>query len=161
MPTIEIISLNNNKGLKLNQNDYSFSIIEEIQKSLESHRWKFQKILKKNHGTIIHIGNPNMIDDKNHGFFAGFLIDWDYDSKKEPSYKKTHLYFKFIDRYLNEIDNILELSLNDSPSKRAYFLIDYQFGPKRKKIIKLSKIESFWEIHNSNGLRFNTLYIIK
>ncbi len=75
MPTIEIASTNS-KGLDLRQADFHVAIIEENK--LESHRGHFYDFLYHQQGTIIHIGNPEFADDKEGGYSAGNIINWNY-----------------------------------------------------------------------------------
>ena len=79
MPTIEIASINATE-LRLNQADFDIAIIEENK--LESHRGLFYELLKKQSGVIVHIGNPDFKDDKEGGYFAGAIIDWDFQPKE-------------------------------------------------------------------------------
>ena len=76
MPTIEIASINST-GLGLNQADFDVAIIEENK--LESHRGLFYDLLRQQNGVIIHIGNPDFKDDKEGGYFAGAIVDWDFE----------------------------------------------------------------------------------
>ena len=76
MPTIEIASFNST-GLGLNQADYDVAIIEENK--LESHRGLFYDLLRQQNGVIVHIANPDFKDDKEGVFFAGQIIDWDFE----------------------------------------------------------------------------------
>jgi hypothetical protein len=156
MPTIEIASLNSS-GLNLNDSDYKFAIIEE--KELKSHRGLFYDTLNNDKGVIIHIGNPTFKEEKHSGFFAGEIIDWTYESEEDstPGYQTR---FKFLNEYKNDIEKLLRIALHDSPIKKAFFLTDYQFGIAEAVIEDVNSLDSFWEIHNDKGLRFNTLYIL-
>lgn len=148
MPTIEIVSINSN-GLTVNQSEFDIAII--IESKLISHRGLFQTVLSQHKGTIIHLGNPDLKPDKTKGFFAGQIINWAKDSSG---------HFKFLDKYKKEIENILSASLDSSPDKHALFLTDYQFETD-KAGIKTSSQKDFWKQHDTDGLRWNTLYDIK
>ncbi len=76
MPTIEIASINSTR-LGLNQADFDVAIIEEDK--LESHRGLFYDLLRQQNGVIVHIGNPNFKDDKESGYFAGAIVEWDFE----------------------------------------------------------------------------------
>ena len=114
MPTIEIVSVKSN-GLLLDQNDFKVAIIEENK--LESHRGLFFNFLINQKGTIIHIGNPDFKDEKEEGYFAGKLVNWDFDSDTN---------FQFIEEYKEDLKKILLVAIEKSPVNQAYFLSDYQ-----------------------------------
>lgn len=156
MPTIEIVSINST-GLGLNQADFRVAIIEDIV--LESHRGLFYEFLKAQSGVIVHIGNPDMKRNKNWGFFAGKIVDWDFEPDDEADRKaKCQQRFKFLKRYIVDIDKLLKIALDNSPVSKMYFLTDYQFGPKKGKMKNIITISDFWIQHNSEGLHLNTLY---
>ena len=137
MPTIEIVSINST-GLGLNQVDYNIAIIEDNK--MVSHRGLFYELLKKQKGTIVHLGSSKFNSNKEGFFFAGQLIDWnfeatdiyipevDYDDLISNLGTNQQFRFKFLDIYKTEIDKILKLALEKSPIKKVCFLTDYQFG---------------------------------
>jgi hypothetical protein len=167
MPTIEIASINST-GLGLNQADFEVAIIEENK--LESHRGLFCDLLRQLYGVIIHIGNPDFRTDKKCGFFAGQIIDWDFEPGYIiiPEYDENDLTynaganqqyrFKFLEQYKSDIDKLLKISLDNSPIKKCLFLTDYQFGPENGKTEIIYTITDFWTLHDNEGLGFNTLY---
>ena len=162
MPTIEIASINA-IGLELHQEDFEVAIIEE--RKLISHRGLFCDLLKKQNGTLIHIGNPDFKDDKNGVFFAGMIIDWSvepneyiYIPQNGSTVPNQQFIFKFLDHYKLDIDKLLKIALEKSPIKRIYFLTDYQFGPEKEEIKIIYTINDFWDRHDREGLRFNTMY---
>jgi len=168
MPTIEIVSINSS-GLELKQVDFEVAIIEEDK--LISHRGLFYKIMKKQNGVIVHIGNPDFKNDKEGGFFAGAIVDWNVDPCEYiyiPENSSEELIFdtganqqfvyKFLDQYKHDIDKLLKIALEKSPIKRIWFLTDYQFGPEKEEIEIIYTIKDFWNKHDTEGLRFNTMY---
>ncbi|MEZ4910406.1 MAG: hypothetical protein R2774_06060 [Saprospiraceae bacterium] len=167
MPTIEITSMNST-GLELNQDEFDIAIIEE--KKLRSHRGLFYGELKKQKGVIIHIGNPDMKNDKYGGFFAGQIIDWDFEpcdieipqiDPNDPTENwgaNQQYLFKFLDNYKIDIDKLLNIALDKSPIKKVCFLTDYQFGPEHGKTKIIYTINNFWQEHDNNGLYLNTMY---
>ena len=169
MPTIEIISFNAKK-LQLNQSDFAVAIIEENK--LISHRGLFYDLLRKQNGVIIHIGNPDLKDDKEYGFFAGQIIDWDYEPAEIyiPEFDKNNpkdnlganqqFKFKFLNQFKPDIDKLLKIALDKSPVNKVCFLTDYQFGPKKEKIETIYTIYDFWTQHDNKGLSLNTMYEI-
>jgi hypothetical protein len=78
MPTIEVISVQNKDGFVFDQNDYSFAIRQE--NILQSHRGLFSKYLQGFEGKMIHLGDSDFIGENGPPFFAGKLINWDFDS---------------------------------------------------------------------------------
>jgi len=170
MPTIEIISLGADK-LGLDQKKYEVFILE--QNKLESHRGLFYDFLKTQKGVIIHIGNPSIKDNKDEGYLAGLILDFEY---VDPDYKESkaglksnainhwanqQFKFKIQPQYFQDIIDILDVSINNSPIKTAYFLSDYQFGPEEPRIEGPFSIELFMKTHNIEGLKYNTLYEIR
>ena len=167
MPTIEIASINST-GLKLNQADFDVAIIEEIK--LESHRGLFYNLLRQQNGVIVHVGNPDFRDDKEGGYFAGDIIDWDFEpteiffpefDENDPADNlgaNQQYKFKFLDQYKTDIDKLLKIALNNSPIKKVCFLTDYQFGPENGKTEIVYTITDFWTQHDKEGLDLNTLY---
>ena len=167
MPTLEIASLDS-KGLGLNQEDFDVAIIEENR--LESHRGLFYDFLRQQNGVIIHIGNPDLKIDKEGGFFAGEIIDWNFEPTENslPNFDENELTdndganqqlkFKFLDQYTDDVDKLLKIALDKSPIKKVYLLTDYQFGPENGHTEIIYSIKDFWTQHNSDGLRLNTLY---
>ena len=167
MPTIEIASFNS-KDLGLNQGDFELAIIEENK--LESHRGLFYDLLRKQNGVIIHIGNPDFKNDKEGAFFAGEIIDWDFEPTEIylPEFDENNptdnrgenqqFKFKFMEKYKSDIDKILKIALEKSPIKKACFLTDYQFGPDNGTIEIIYTINDFWTLHDNEGLTFNKMY---
>lgn len=171
MPTIEIASLNATQ-LGLDQEDFDIAIMEESK--LESHRSLFYDFLKSKNGAIVHIGNPNFKDDKKSFFYAGALIDWNWntdipDSKERKKSLKSNakngyanqtFLFKFKPECRSDLDRLLLAAIHQSPDKTLFFLTDYQFGPEKAEHKKLKNVAAFWQEHDDIGLRFNTLYEI-
>jgi len=167
MPTIEIASINST-GLHLKQADFDIAIIEE--EKLESHRGLFYDFLKKQNGVIVHIGNPDYKHNKGGGFFAGQLIDWDFepgdifipevDSDDSTDYRGANqqFRFKFLDKYKTDIDKLIKIALDSSPIKKVYLLTDYQFGPEKGNIEIIYTIRDLWTRHDNEGLKLNTMY---
>lgn len=75
MPTIEIISFERKIPIKILRSSYNFAIRQNTK--LVSHRGLFQDYLDANNGVILHIGNLKLA--KECFFFAGELIDWDFE----------------------------------------------------------------------------------
>ncbi len=167
MPTIEIASINST-GLGLRQADFNFAIIEDAE--LVSHRGLFYDLLRQQTGTIIHIGNPDLKNNKEGGFYAGEVIDWNYEHgdiiipevvSGDPNANggaNQQFQFQFLDQFRSDIDDLLKLALDKSPIKRVCFLTDYQFGPEKANIEIMYTISDFWTLHNNEGLTFNTMY---
>lgn len=167
MPTIEIASINST-GLGLRQADFDVAIIEEAE--LVSHRSLFFDTLRKQSGTIIHIGNPDLKDNKEHGFYAGQIIDWAFEPGEvfipevdvdEPVYNRgsnQQFQLRLLDHFREDFDKLLKLALDKSPTKKVCFLTDYQCGPETANIEILYTISDFWTLHDSEGLTFNTMY---
>ncbi|MBN2613207.1 MAG: hypothetical protein JXB00_16760 [Bacteroidales bacterium] len=165
MPSIEIVSNGANK-IGLIQDDFDVAIIEENR--LIGHRGLFNNFLKNQSGIMIHIGNPDLKNNKDYGFFAGLIIDWYFepggiaipDMDKEESGANQQFRFKFKMDYQIEIAKIIDIGLNKSPTNDLYFMTDYQFGPENGKIKEL-KLKDFWVQHDKDGLEWKTLYKIK
>ena len=168
MPTIEIVSINSSR-LELKQADFEVAIIEEDK--LISHRGLFYEILKKQNGVIVHIGNPDFKNDKEGGFFAGAIVDWSVDPCENiyipencsedlifDTGANQQFVFKFLDQYKYDIDKLLKIALEKSPVKRICFLTDYQFGQEKEEIEIIYTIKDFWNKHDTEGLKFNTMY---
>ena len=169
MPTIEIASIDST-GLRLNQSDFDVAIIEENR--LESHRGLFYDLLRHQNGSIVHVGNPDFKDNKESGYFAGAIIDWDFEPRgipfpksdendlTEDSGANQQVKFKFLDQYKPDIDKLLKIALDNSPIKKVCFLTDYQFGPDKENIEIIFTISDFWTRHDNDGLNLNTMYEI-
>lgn len=171
MPTIEIVSINADR-LGLRQADFSFAIIEENK--LISHRGLFYEFLSKHSGVIVHIGNPEFRGDKDHGYYAGEIVDWSFgpdeivipvyrdgDGESTPgSTENPQLTFRFLQQYRSDIDKLLNIALANSPIEKVYFLTDYQFGPEKGSIEIHWTVTEFWAEHDNEGLCLNTLYEI-
>jgi hypothetical protein len=168
MPIVEIASLNS-MGLNLHQQDFSVAILEET--SLKSHRRRFSGFLKKHTGTIVHVGNPVIIEDKNNLFFAGEIIDWEFEpveilylpmaSGVNAVFKggaNQLVRFKFLNQFKYDIDLLLRTAIEKSPVKKCCFFTDYYFGPERATIEKIRTVTSLWKKHDLEGLVFNTMY---
>ena len=162
MPTIEIVSIGADK-LGLKQTDFDIAIIEENK--LISHRGLFFDFLKKQNGVIVHIGNPDLKNEKECGFFAGLIIDWDFepDYIKIPDFDKgetgsnQNFRFKFLLDYQIEIAKIIKIGFLKSPTKDLFFLTYYQFGPENATIKEMN-LKDFWVQHDNDGLEWNVLY---
>jgi hypothetical protein len=163
MPTIEIASINAT-NLGLTQCDFKVAIIEED--TLRSHRGLFYDDHLQYQGSIVHIGNPDFKTDKDGGFFAGMLINWDVDGTEDiiipfdsdDTDTDQQYILKFLEDFKTDIDLLLRSALEKSPIKRVFFLTDYQFGPSKAQKEIIYTISDFWTLHDNDGLRFNTLY---
>lgn len=153
MPTIEIILLEVHERIKIKKGEYPFAVQQEF--NLISHRDLFRSFLEDKKGTILHLGNLDLQNESY--FFGGDLIDWDFDEEK----RDDMVYFKFEKSYIEGIKNILLKSYKLSPIHKICFLTDIQCSTSKPDFITLSSIDEFWDIHNSMGLRWNTLYTIQ
>lgn len=134
MPTIEIVSANST-GLDLTKADFDVAIIEE--NTAISHRGLFSENILQKNGTIIHIGNPDFKHDKEGGFFAGHLINWEFRPNNKiiaivdpseaeyDSLNSQQFQFQFNEEFRKDILKLMELALEGSPIKKIYFLTDY------------------------------------
>jgi hypothetical protein len=169
MPTIEIVSIKS-LGLDLNQADFEVSLIEDNK--LESHRGLFYSFLREQNGVIIHIGNPDLKYKNEGGFFAGQIIDWSIepneiiipgvylDDLTVNQGANQQFCFKFLERFRRDINNLLIRAIDCSPTKKIYFLTDYQFGPEKENQEIIFTVRDFWTKHDYSGLTFNTMYEI-
>lgn len=148
MPTIEIISIDNIK-LGIDQEKFGFAIIEEPE--LKSHRGLYYDFLKKYNGTILHIGNPEFRTDKVSGFWGGDLIDWEFDNNNN---------FKFLEKYKLDFIKLLELAVEKSPDKKAFFLTDIQANEPEPNYRRIKNVTDFIKLYEHEGLEWNTLYAI-
>lgn len=166
MPTIEIASLNSS-NLNLDPATFKVAIIQES--TLESHRGLFYDFLIKQSGVIVHIGNPDLQSTTDRVFFAGKIIDWAFEESEIviPQSETMHTVdlgsnqqfrFQLLKEYKGDIDRILKIALEKSPIKRIFLLTDYQFGPEKANQEIIYTIGDFWQLHDSLGLVFNTLY---
>ena len=167
MPTIEIISVDSD-NLSLEQKDFEVAI--RVGKRLESHRGLFYDFLLKQSGTIIHVGNPDLKNDEDGGFFGGKIINWDIepgdiviphvdgDNPIENLGANQSFRYMFLDEYKSDIDKLLKAAIGNSRIKKVYFLTDYQFGPENPKQEIVYTLTDFWDRHNNEGLEWNKLY---
>ena len=166
MPTIEIVSIDGD--LSVDQSDFEIAI--RVDKKLESHRGLFHNFLTRQKGTMIHIGNPDLKNDTDDGFFGGGIINWELESNDiiipeidegdsvsnlgaNQSFK-----YKFLDEYKGDIDKIIKTALKGSEIKKVYFLTDYQFGPENSSHEIIYTLTEFWDRHDNEGLDWNKLY---
>ena len=162
MPTIEIVSLGATE-LVLDQKEFELAIIEE--KEIVSHRGLFADYLEDKKGVIVHIGNPEFRFAKDEYFFAGMIVDWDFNPGSIESYcaeddedcSHHDLRFKFLIDYQIEIDRIISFGFEKSPQNELLFLTDYQFGPIKPEYKEMNYKE-FWCQHDNEGLEWNVLY---
>ena len=165
MPSIEIVSIGTIK-VGLIQDDFDIAIIEENR--LIGHRGLFNDFLKNENGVMIHIGNPDLKNDKDNGFFAGDIIDWDFEPgeiaipewEKQETGANQQFRFQFKIDHQIDIAKIIDIGLQKSPTNNLYFMTDYQFGPEDRQIKELNLTE-FWTQHDTDGLEWNTLYKLK
>ena len=168
MPTVEIASLNS-KGLDLRQEDFAVAILEE--NLLKSHRPRFFDLLQKEKGTIVHIGNPEFKDAERNIFFAGEIIDWEFEPV-EMLYvpiltginadfeggANQQFRFKFLSQFRSDIEKLLRTAMDKSPIKKCYFFTDYYLGPENERRESIRTLRNLWMKHDFEGLVFNTLY---
>ena len=169
MPTIEVVSIDS-IGLDLNQAQFNIAVIEENR--LESHRSLFYDFLRQQNGNIVHVGNSEFKNNKDGAFFAGGLIDWNVEpdekiplpasniSNPDLGTRTSRFTFRILTEYKRDMNILLNLALQKSLVKKAYFLTDYQFGPEKKSIEIMNSLDAFWQQHDDHGLIFNTLYEI-
>jgi hypothetical protein len=162
MPTIEIVSLGREKLISMNIKNYPFQI--EQERKLVSHRYLFNDYLADKMGVILHLGNSGL---SNKGFwFASDLIDWDFESQsikvagQDEEASDGSPYFKFKLEYIDAVKELLHKAFKLSPFQTVFFLTDYQFGSCPASYVTLDEIKKLWQIHDSEGLKWNTLYEI-
>ncbi|WP_425800836.1 hypothetical protein ACHOLT_11770 [Desulfitobacterium sp. Sab5] len=162
MPTIEIVSLGRENLIKLNRKKYPFQIQQE--RKLVSHRNLFNNYLANKKGVIFHLGNLGL---SRKGFwFASDLVDWDFESEsiivsgEDEEVSEGSPYFRFRLEYLNGVKDLMFKAFNQSPLQTVLFLTDYQFGSCPASNVSLDEIKKLWKIHDSEGLKWNTLYNI-
>jgi hypothetical protein len=168
MPNIHIASVYS-PGINLRQEDFDVAIIEDH--NLKSERSHFNEFWNSRNGTMIHIGNPDLREIKDNFFFAGEIIDWEFepvDMLYFPSFDEEYttcegganqqVRFQFLDQYRKDIDRLLRAALNSSPVKKGCLLSDYWYGPDKEHTEVISKISDLWSLHDSEGLTFNTMY---
>lgn len=160
MPTIEIVSIGREKVIKLDRKTYPFQIQQD--RKLVSHRNLFNNYLSDKKGVIFHLGNMGL---SRKGFwFASDLVDWDFESEsiivsgEEKEGSEEAPYFRFRLEYLDGVKDLIFKAFKYSPFQAVFFLTDYQFGSCPASYVSLDEIKKLWQIHDSEGLKWNTLY---
>ena len=145
MPTIELVSID-------------CSIIPELPKypnfsymmepTLESHRDLFQSVFNSLSGIIIHLGNKEL-EEREHGFwFAGMLMDWDYDEA-----------LVFSPEVFQDVIALMQKLIVLSPQQRITSSSDYQFGGLRQECGEVT-FSQFLQLHEQKKLRYNNLWYV-
>ena len=154
MPTTEIISVGSLEG------PYTRSykrIRHSCDSELNSHRDLFQDVLDRLVGNMIHIdsrlGNDDIED--NFMYFLGGDHYLDHENNTDEKYR-----FGYRDQTFVELFDLLSLMRSQSPTNHVIFLTDFQGGPETREIVDIPSIDSFKELNDLKGLRFNTLYSI-
>lgn len=163
MPNIEIAAIGADR-IDIDQG--SFELTARAVNGLVYSRWLFHEFLSKEHGCMIHIGNPEFKNDEHDTIFGGMLIDWDFEPTDiviphvdDPNFGANQQFqFQFLPEFKDQIDQLLNIALTNSPISKIYFLTDYQFGPDKASYERIFLISDLWELHDSNGLTWNTLY---
>lgn len=165
MPTIEIASVDADPS-DLDQKDFLVAII--VENKLESHRGLFHDLLSTQNGVMVHLGNEDLRNDKGSGFYAGSLVDdgpgtiiipdLDLPIDQDRPGADQVFAFKFLPRYRNDIDKLLKIAIDRSSIKKVYLLSDYQFGPEKANYAIANSISELWELHDTHGLVYNTIY---
>ncbi len=145
MPTIEIISIDCPVIPELPKYSSFAYIIESV---LESHRGLFQEVFDKLSGVIVHLGNKELEHNKDGYWFAGHLMDWEYDA----------IVFNSDSR--KDIIDLMEKLIKLSPQQRIIFSTDYQFGGTEQECGEVT-ISDFIRLHDEEKLRYNTLWYIR
>jgi hypothetical protein len=172
MPTIEIVSLGCTTIPDLPT--YStFTLIAETE--LSSHRALFQSVFDSSSGVILHLGNKSLETDLATGeigiWFASDLIDWQQETVIIPEVDLTlgddqwwgrdqQYAFRFLSMVVPELEQLLTVMLEHSPTHEIYFATDYQFGPSVGMQRMRYTLPSFFDEHAQSGLRWNCLYHI-
>jgi hypothetical protein len=173
MPYIEITSLLSS-GLGLNSKDFKVRILEID--ALNSERNTFMIKNSNAYGTVIRVGEPQEqvlleeLSDQKNSLVAYDLIDWDFEPV-EIIYFPTidvdmnvevgvnqKMKFKLLAQYKGDIDQILKSSISNSPIQKSNFITYCAFGPEILDIKYVASIDEFWNIHDTEGLYFNTIY---
>ena len=149
MTIIEIISINS-KGLNSNKSKFNSLLLIEEQK-IESYGILFNNFIRKFYGTIIHLGEKNTnIEDNNLYTEKIIILDIEYDQN-----------FKFENKYLSEIEQLIEDLIKSSPTNEIIFLTENKsFELNKIKFKRFLKVDQFWEEHKKKGLQLNTAYLI-
>ncbi|MGB0839637.1 MAG: hypothetical protein ACPGXL_05830 [Chitinophagales bacterium] len=170
MPTIEI-TIFDASSFTLNHDDFKMAIL--VDQELLGHRGLFDETLQDRKGIMLHLGNP-VFKNEEGCFWGSALIDWnstnknnivlpifDLENGKQASGANQKYVFQFHPNFREEINKLLNLALQQSPTKSIGFLTDYQFGPEEGLERKCTSIAEFWKIHEEEKLIFNTLYQLK
>jgi hypothetical protein len=149
MPTVEIIAVNAG----------TLPALPEYRRfawrggtELVSDRSLFQSALDRLAGTIVHLGDRSD-HPEDPSWFCGHII------KSRPADEDWHE-FQFGDDARGEVADLLHRMQESSPDRYVVFLTDFQFGPDDTREAEFKSLAEFWERHDSQKLRHNTLYHI-
>jgi hypothetical protein len=145
MPTIELISIDCPIVPDLPR--YA-SFAYSVESVLDSHRGLFQSVFDSLSGVIVHLGNKEL-EGKEDGFwFAGMLMDWQYDEK-----------LFFLPNTRQDIADLMQRLIMLSPRKRMIFSTDYQFGGLHQECGDVT-LSEFFKLHDEQKLNYNSLWYI-
>lgn len=149
MPTFEIVSVESQVGPHTPR---VRSFVQRCDSRLVSDRGLFQSVLDRLRGTMIHLGHYSRKHDSSF-WFCGHAL---------KVARVTHDgFFTLRAAALKDLRVLLRTMQRASPSRHVVFLSDYQFGPRKPVVRRVSSIEEFAKLGSSGRLRFNTLYHIK
>lgn len=119
---------------------------------LIGHRGLVQSIFNSFQGVIVHLADKDL--EGGFPWFAGQLFEWSegYDSEGDQV-------LRFRSEIVAEVQDLLQRLLDASPVDRILFSTDYQFGGDRREGGECD-LQSFWDRHAHEDLRFNTLYYL-
>jgi hypothetical protein len=168
MTCIAIASVNS-PGLHLCQDHFNVAITEIF--SLGKLSLSFKEV--RDEGVLVVVGNPEFRHRKSNMFFASDIFDSDFEPVEVIYYPhfedeqsdldncgNQQFRFRFLDKYLTDIEKLLKAAVDSSPVSKGYFWSDNPFGPVVRSIVKVSTINALLARHSKEGLVYNTLYSI-
>ncbi len=153
MPSVEIACIGLTKPLPPPKTTFAV----EFEAGLRSHRSPsplFQEEFNALSGSLYHLGNPDLAQNRDGSFFAYELLT-DASRNREPP-----LFLEFASAHLESVRSLVGWLLDTSPVYELLFTSDWQFGPETAERYDAVSLSEFWRLHDAQSIRLNAAYPI-
>ena len=147
--SIEIL-VNGRAELAVEVGPLPFALV--VSSPPRSHRGKgslWQSEFDRIGGTLFHVGDP--------GLSLLTRRFWAYEILEDIELRR----YRFLPPYRAAFFALLETLLRDAPDGEVIVTSDNQLGPKPEKFKKIYRVDKVIQIHDTIGLRLNSLMRVK
>lgn len=152
MPSIELFCVDQRQPLISLQGRHIEVIADSHNVSHRGAASRFQHLFSHHDGVLYHLGEPQPPPARSSFFTAYGLLSEACLEADPPSF----LMFK--EELCAEMDELLNVLLDASPSQRLIWTSDWQFGPSWVRYHPPLTCDDLWLMHHDQRLNWHTAY---